>query len=113
MPTNARLTRAQCSTLLKTPSLRVVFNSLGTIKFIKNTDNKGISVIISSKLIKKAVIRNKMRRRLYTIFCNFYKNKDIQPISGMIYVSRHSVLMSFEELERNFNDLLKKTQKNT
>jgi len=120
LPTTARLTRAQCSELLKNPTIKSVFNRLGTLKYTKSVDNKGnpggkygLSVITGSKQQKKAIKRNKIRRQLYTIFSNINKNKDISPIIAMLYVSKHSYLMSFEELSKECNDLLKKTQKTT
>lgn len=112
MPTNARLSRAQCSILLKIPSLQVVFNSLGTLKCTKGIESNGISIITGSKQQKKAVVRNKLRRRLFTIFCNFYKNSE-KPLLCMLYVSKQSYMMSFEVLEKECNALLTKAQKNT
>jgi ribonuclease P protein component len=113
MPTKARLTRAECSTLLTTPSLQVVFNSLGTLKFVKTVSNKGISIITGSKQQKKAVIRNKLRRRLYTLFCQFYNNSEKTPVIAMLYVSKHSYTFTYDVLEKEFNALLTKAQKNT
>jgi len=113
LPTTARLTRAQCSELLKNPSIKGVFNRLGTLKYIKTDTNKGFCVITGSKQQKKAVKRNKIRRQLYTIFSIFYKNKDKSPIIAMLYVSKQSYLMSYDELSKECNDLLTKTQKNT
>jgi len=113
MPTTARLTRAQCSDLLKNPSLKGVFNRLGTLKYIKSDINKGFCVVTGSKQQKKAVKRNKIRRQLYTIFSTIYKNNDKTPIIAMLHVSKHSYGMSFEELFKECNDLLTKAQKNT
>ena len=92
----------------------MVFSSLGTLKYTKNTTNKGLSVITGSKQQKKAVLRNKLRRQLYTIFRNYYNNPVNTPlVVGMFYVSKHSYGMSFEELNIQFCALLTKAQKNT
>ncbi|HEY0980412.1 MAG TPA: ribonuclease P protein component [Candidatus Paceibacterota bacterium] len=111
LPATARLTRAQCSELLKNPKLLVVFNRLGTLKYLLNVEMKGFSVITGSKAQKKAVLRNKLRRQLYSLFAQYYKDEAKKPISGMLYVSKGVYELSFSELSLIFNDLLAKTQK--
>lgn len=112
LPATARLTRAQCSHLLNDPSLEVAFNRLGTLKYIKNLSNKGLSVITGAKIQKKAVARNKVRRQLYTLFKYFYEHSNKTPIIGMLYVSKHVYDMSYDELKQECNALFTKTQKN-
>ncbi len=104
LPSFMRLTRSQCNEIVKDHS--VVFNRLGTLKY--TFKNKGLSVIVSSKNEKKAVRRNKLKRRLYSIY--FQQNVSIQ---AMLYVSKHAYSMEFNELKNLFHDLLAKTQKNT
>ncbi|MFZ4500118.1 MAG: ribonuclease P protein component [Minisyncoccia bacterium] len=111
LPATARLTRAQCSELLENPKLLVVFNRLGTLKYVPTLENKAFSVITGSKAQKKAVLRNKLRRRLYSLFSTYYKTNPKKPIIGMLYASKASYELSFSELSLIFNDLLAKTQK--
>ena len=111
LPATARLTRAQCSELLKNPQLLVVFNRLGTLKYLSGLENNGFSIITGSKAQKKAVLRNKLRRQLYSLFAKYYKNGSKKPIIGMLYVSKAVYELSFSELSLIFNDLLAKTQK--
>ncbi|MBY0328502.1 ribonuclease P protein component [Patescibacteria group bacterium] len=120
LPATARLTRAQCSEILKNPTIQSVFNRLGTLKYIKSFENKGnsgekygLSVITGAKIQKKAVRRNKIRRQIYTIFSQYSKKTDSTECIAMLYVSKQSYLMSFDELSQQFYELLKKTQKNT
>ena len=106
LPSNERLTRAQCFSLLSNTNLLVVFNRLGTLKYLPSS-TIGLSVITGSKQEKKAVARNKLRRRLYSIF----SKQLVKNLTGMVYVSKHAYSMSFDELTTLFNDLLAKTQK--
>lgn len=112
LPSSERLTRAQCSLLLIDPQIRVVFNRIGTLKYRYNTTNKGLSVVTGSKQQKSAVRRNTIRRQLYAIFTEYYKNTARVPVTGMLYVSKQVYDLSFEELRSLFNDLMAKTQKN-
>jgi ribonuclease P protein component len=111
LPATVRLSRAQCSELLENPKLLVVFNRLGTLKYVSNLKNKAFSVITGSKAQKKAVLRNKLRRQIYSLFEKYYKNEPKKPIIGMLYVSKGVYELPFSELSLIFNDLLEKTQK--
>lgn len=111
LPATARLSRAQCSELLENPKLLVVFNRLGTLKYLSGVENKGFSIITGSKAQKKAVLRNKFRRQIYSLFAKYYKDDSKKPIIGMVYVSKSAYELSFSELTLIFNDLLAKTQK--
>lgn len=120
LPATARLTRAQCSEFLKNPAIQSVFNRLGTLKYVKSVDNKGnsggisgLSIITGSKIQKKAIRRNKIRRQIYAIFNQYSKSTEVTDCIAMLYVSKQSYLMSFDELAQHFYELLKKTQKNT
>lgn len=109
LPSNKRLSRSQITSLLLNQGLKVVFNRIGTLKYIQNLENQGFSVVTGSKSQKKAVLRNKLRRQIYTIF---NKNKDISPIQGILYTSKQAYDMSYEDLSLNFHALLQKTAKN-
>jgi ribonuclease P protein component len=119
LPSNQRLTRQQFTDFLKNPEIKVVFNPLGTFKYIKKESGlrngkpdsfSDLSVVTGSKYQKKAVLRNKMRRRLYTIF---HKNPYNISISGVFYVSKQSYELSYEQLKDYFYALLSKIEKNT
>ena len=80
--------------------------------YFKNDNNKyyrfGISV--GKKISNRAVIRNKLKRRLKTIIDNhknFYQNNQ----DYIIIMKRSCLEASFQELENNFIDLINKVKK--
>jgi len=114
MPSTQRLSRSAVTILLSDPQLKVIFNRSGTLKYTKNLDFKGFTVVTSSKNQKKAVLRNKLRRQLYSLFRSYIKeNKDISAITGMLYVSKQIYDLSYKDLQPYFYDLLSKIEKNT
>jgi ribonuclease P protein component len=82
----------------------VAFNRLGTLKYL--TKQGPFAVVVSSKHEKRAVARNKLRRRLYSLF----KQKDPQ-ISGILYVSKGVYKAEYPELTTLFHELLTKASK--
>ncbi len=100
-----RFSRSQFSNILKNKDILVIYNQLGTLKYVKSGE-KALSVVTSSKHQKKAVIRNKLRRRVYALF------GDANPqIKGILYTSKSIYSLEYIEIQRLFNELLKKTQK--
>lgn len=80
--------------------------------YLKNDNNEyyrfGISV--GKKISNRAVIRNKLKRRLKTIIDNhknFYQNNQ----DYIIIMKRSCLEASFAELENNFVDLINKLKK--
>lgn len=110
---STRLTRVQCTSLLKTTSLQVVFNALGTFKYVKNVENKGFSVITGAKQQKSAVARNTLRRKIYTAIALFYKENSSPIVQGMLYVSKGAYTMNNSDIKGYIYDILAKAQKNT
>jgi ribonuclease P protein component len=114
LPSKQRLTRQQFTNLLKNPGIKVVFNQLGTLKYIESDKELGLpflkpsslSVVTGSKQQKKAVLRNKIRRQIYTLFS---KNPYKISISGILYVSKQSYDMPYEQIKDRFYALLSKT----
>jgi len=74
--------------------------------FVTNT---GLTVVTGSKNQKKAVLRNKVRRQLYSL----YRQYEQKSLTGMLYVSKQVYDMSYSELKTNFYGLLEKISKNT
>ena len=110
LPSKQRLTRQQFTEILKNPEIKVVFNRLGTFKYLDQLNSRDfeITIITGSKNQKKAVLRNKLRRQLYTVFRNNPYNINI---SGVLYVSKQSYTFSYQELKDHFYALLSKIQK--
>lgn len=84
-----------------------VYNNLGTLKYV-NGDTKKLSVVVGAKTEKRAVYRNKIKRRVYSIFSKI----DIK-IHGILYVSKKSATASFSEIKSWTNDLVEKIKRNT
>jgi ribonuclease P protein component len=105
LPSNRRLSRQQFTDFLETKPLQV-YNRLGTFKYL-SVGNK-LSIVTSSKHEKKAVSRNKLRRRIYTIF-----STTNPPLSGILYVSKQSYAFPYDETKNLFLDLLARAQKNS
>jgi ribonuclease P protein component len=109
LPSKQRLSRLEFNNLLSQKDLGVVFNNIGTLKFKKAPKNQ-FSVVISSKNEKSAVLRNKLRRRIYEIF-----TKQIRALSGsyalILYSSKKATTMEYKEIENLLNELIKKATK--
>ncbi len=105
LPSTERLTRLEFPLVLTNPSLKTVYNALGTLKYTTTLPLK-CAVITSSKHEKRAVIRNKLRRRIYTQMVGF-------PGSAVLYVSKQSYGMEYQQIEQLWHELLSKIQKNT
>jgi ribonuclease P protein component len=108
LPSHTRLSRSQVTNLLLNNNLRVVFNRIGTLKYVISLENNGFTVVTGSKHQKKAVLRNKVRRQLYTLFKQ-YKGISAEAI---LYVSKQVYDMTYIELQQNLYALLEKAQKN-
>lgn len=105
LPRTARLNRLEFTTLNTSPALRVVFNRLGTLKYIPSPTSK-LSVVVSSKHEKKAVTRNTLRRRLYALF-----GRQHPSIEAILYTSKQAYTFEYSEITTLFYDLCAKTQK--
>jgi ribonuclease P protein component len=103
LPKKNRFTRALFEDFLATPGILTVYNKLGTLKYIPSGHKLG--VVTSSKHEKRAVNRNKLRRRVYEQF----KNANRQ-FSGILYASKASYTLEHKEIKELFNDLLRKAQ---
>ena len=104
LPSSQRLSRQQISEFLINKGVKTVFNPLGTLKYTTSS-SKGFTVITGSKQQKKAVLRNKLRRQLYTLFSKSEKTS----ILGMLYVSKQVYSMSYSDLKQYLYALLEKT----
>ncbi len=110
LPSKKRLDRPLFKNFLSLEGKKTVFNSLGTLKYQNNTKDTRFSVVISSKVEKRATHRNLLKRRLYSILGDFLKTNNIK-IQGVFYLSKNSTKFSFEEFKKNIDELLKKATK--
>lgn len=66
LPKKDRLTRQEYWKVMR--SGKSVFGQNASVKFIKNNlDHSRYAVVVSSKISKKAVVRNSLRRKLYQV----------------------------------------------
>jgi len=86
---------------------QAVRSRLITIKTIKNPHRKDsrIAVVISKKILKSAVRRNRIRRRIYE-----YIRAELPKINGIydiaiIITSSELLSMSFEDISKQINQL--------
>lgn len=101
LPSSQRLSRRQFQEFLTNKGLFVIYNRLGTLKYIPGTPQ--LSVVTSSKAEKKAVVRNKLRRRIYTAFALAKPS-----IQGVLYVSKQSYTMTHNEVRTLLHELIGK-----
>ena len=92
--------RQELSTLLK-GDLKTVFNASGTIKYKQGIGR--IVVVVSSKQEKRAVYRNKIKRRARAIFISEKIPHDV-----VFYPSKKSLVMPYPEFKVHFHELIKK-----
>ncbi len=101
LPSSQRLSRRQFEEFLKNKGLFVIYNRLGTLKYVHG--NPQLAVVTSSKAEKKATVRNKLRRRIYTAFGL------TQPsIQGVLYVSKQSYTMTHSDVHTLLHELIGK-----
>lgn len=109
LPSKKRLSRAQFGVFLKNKDTKTVFNKLGTLKYQKSSQNRA-SVVISSKQQKSAVKRNTLKRRLYSLFEEYFKkSKDLN--NYILYTSKQSQELNFGEIKELFYAFFKKNTK--
>lgn len=108
LPSNQRFKRQEFTDFLLNKGIFVVFNRLGTLKYLPSPASRRFAVVTSSKHEKKAVSRNKLRRRVYSLV----KALPV-PIEGVLYVSKQSYTLTYDEVKNLFNDLYTKAQKTT
>jgi ribonuclease P protein component len=79
-----------------------------TMYFVENNLTFSRSAFsISKKISKKAVYRNKIKRRLSSIF--YKKKSSIKVGFDFLFVAKKGILeLDYKELENNFNLLIKK-----
>lgn len=104
LPKNKRYTRKQLNAFLSINDKRSVYNSIGTFTFVK--ESGPIAVVSRKTHEKRAFVRNKARRRLYTLF-----GATALTFSGVLYLSRQSYTLPFDDIKKHFANLMEKALK--
>jgi ribonuclease P protein component len=94
-----RFTRAEFDAFTAQPGVKTVYNRLGTLQYV-STGHR-LAVVTSGKHEKRAVSRNKLRRRLYDRF----RTTNVT-LSGILRVSRQSYTLELSELRSLLDFLL-------
>ncbi len=94
------LDRYSFDTLIK-GRYTTVYNRCGTIKYIPGSGK--IATVISSKQEKRAVYRNKAKRRVKNLFLQSKKDVDC-----IFYPAKTLFSFQYVEFKEIFSDLLKK-----
>ena len=104
-----RISRKKDFDLILRSKLKFYSNNL-VLRFSKNELSKSrFCVVVSKKISKKAVDRNKIRRRIYEIVRLNY-NKIKPNFDFMIFVSRGILKMKYQEIEQEILSLFKKAK---
>lgn len=99
-----RLKRLEFESFLGSKT-RLIPGKIGLFKFAPGRNK--FSIVISSKNCKKAVLRNKIKRRYYSIISKYIQNFK-KPINGALFTSKEVKNMSFLEFKNQLIDLLNK-----
>ncbi len=100
-------------------SLRYLFSNGRTYKtnglILRAVENKRrkhsrVAVVISKKVLKSAVGRNRIRRRIYSRFRNVLDNLDSNYDLAVIVINPEFRTMNSLELDLELNDLLSQAQ---
>lgn len=70
-----------------------------------------ISVVVSKKVAKSAVLRNTLRRRVYSALENTFKNKGKKPLSIIFYLKKGAEKLTYKEIEKEVQSLVNNIQK--
>ncbi len=104
IPAAERMNRASFKRFTES-NPRSVYNKSGTFKFGKSKKPL-LSIVVSSKHEKKAVIRNRTKRRFYRALSEVMK--DQPSIQGVIFVSKLAYSFSYEEIRDFVFELFRK-----
>ena len=87
---------------------KIYFSPFFNLKILENSlDNSRFCIIVSTKISKRAVVRNKTKRQLRTII---HKNiPNIKNNYDFVFFTKPAVtITSYQDLEKAFQALLKK-----
>lgn len=69
-----------------------------------------VAIVVSKKVHKSAVVRNRIRRRIYALVAEFFKSQE--PNSDLVFLVQNATLaeLSAEELKNEVTTLLQKVR---
>lgn len=107
LPSKQRLSRTDFTAFVAQKDVRSVYNQLGTLKYRKSPILK-VSIVISSKHEKRAIYRNALKRRLYSLFSVYIKDS-LAAGQYVLYCSKQASKLSYSDIKPLFDELIKKT----
>ncbi|MEI6353000.1 MAG: ribonuclease P protein component [Candidatus Nomurabacteria bacterium] len=83
-------------------------NELFDIKYFSNSEirNNKYAVILSGKIFKKAIERNKIKRQIYTLIEKSNKNSQKSGKYVLIYPKKEIINTLFQDLEKELYNVL-------
>ena len=103
LPRRNRLSRREFTRVAQ--SRMVVGGELGSLRAALFPDPPRFSVVISKKVAKSAVARNRLRRRIYAILHKSAAASS-RPVAGIWYLSKGAETLSAGALEEAVSDML-------
>ncbi len=89
-------------------SLYRKYNSKSLVLYLcPNIDYSIVNVIISKKIIKSSVERNKYKRRLREVIRNFYQN-DLSQKQILIYAKKNIAKLDYWDIKEELGLIIKK-----
>ena len=87
---------------------QAVRSSIATIKYVKNPyrNHSRFAVVVSKKVLKSAVRRNRIRRRVYEIIPNMKNDQDV----AVIIFSAEVLSMPHKDLKQTIKNLFSQAQ---
>ncbi len=108
IPKNQRISRENFENIMKKGGL--TNSGLFSLRFLKNPENTThFSVVVSKKVAKTAVLRNKIRRRGYSIFGKIQKELK-NPYFIILFAKKGAEKANFNETEAQIEEILKKSK---
>ena len=77
------------------------------IKVLPNMEYSNVNVIISKKIVKTSVVRNKYKRRLKEVLRKYY-SKDLTNLDFSLYPNKNILNLTFWDIKDELSLIMKK-----
>ena len=77
------------------------------IKVLPNMEYSNVNVIISKKIVKTSVVRNKYKRRLKEVLRKYY-SKDLTNLEFYLYTNKNILNLTFWDIKDELSLIMKK-----
>ncbi len=104
LPVKKRVTKKLFDEILKKGV--VFYGSFFTFRYINNTEIRRYAFVVPKKIAKKAVDRNKLKRRAY----NIIRSLPTKNSSGIFFYKKNGIDASYLDIKNDIIFILKKTK---